>query len=289
MRRLDACVPTAAKGGVRSPGVDLDMYCTRIGYAGPRTPTLETLRALLSLQPATIAFEAIDVLLDRGVDISPAAVDAKLLKAGRGGYCFEQNGLLKRALSALGFEVHGLLARVRWMMPADAAPRPLTHMALKVVLDGVPWLADAGFGGCVPTSPLRMDSGEPQTTQHESFRVLPCADGLLVQARLGSEWASLYELSGNVALDVDYELSNWFTSTHPDSHFRQRLNVARTTPEARYALKDNCLSIRRPDGRVSRRFLDAEQIETALRETFCLTVEPAWRPLIRRAATAPAV
>lgn len=279
----------AMSSGVDSRDVDLDMYCTRIGYAGPRRPTLKTLRALLALQPATIAFEAIDALLDRRIDISPAAVDAKLLKGVRGGYCFEQNGLLKRVLSALGFDVQGLLARVRWMAPPGAAPGPCTHMVLRVVVDGVPWLADAGFGGCVPTSPLRMDTSGPQATQHETFRVIPHGSGLLVQAMLDGEWASLYDFFGNFALDADYEMANWFTSTHPSSHFRQCLSVARTTPEARYMLKDNCLSSRYPDGRVSRRFLDAGQIERTLRDTFHLAVEPSWGPVIERAAAVPAV
>lgn len=272
--------------GVASHDVDLDMYCTRIGYAGPRRPTLKTLRALLALQPASISFEAIDALLDRDIDISPTAVDAKLLRGARGGYCFEQNGLLKRVLEALGFDVQGLLARVHWMASPGAALGPRTHMVLRVVVDGVPWLADAGFGGCVPTAPLRMDTSGPQATQHETFRVIPLGDGLLVQVMLDDEWASLYDFSGSFALDADYEMANWFTSTHPSSHFRQRLSVARTTPEARYALKDNCLTIRYPDGRVLRRFLDAGQLERELRETFHLAVEPSWGPVIERAAAA---
>ena len=106
--------------------IDLDAYFARIGYDGPRTPTLETLRALHLLHPAAIAFEAIDVLLDRGIDLDPAAVDAKLITAGRGGYCYEQNGLFKRVLTALGFEVEGLIARVQWGAPAETPPRPRT-------------------------------------------------------------------------------------------------------------------------------------------------------------------
>ena len=85
---------------LQTPAVDLAAYCTRIGYAGPLEPTLETLCALQELHPAAIAFEAIDVLTGRGVDISPKSVDAKLIVAGRGGYCYEQNGLFKRALQA---------------------------------------------------------------------------------------------------------------------------------------------------------------------------------------------
>ena len=155
------------------PPVDLDAYCERIGYRGPRTPTLGTLRALQAAHVAAIPFEAVDVLLGRDVDISPAAVDAKLIGKRRGGYCYEQNGLFKRVLRAVGFRVEGLLARVRWQSPEDAPPTPRTHMALRVEADGAPWLADVGFGAAVPTAPLRMDTAEPQPTPQEPFRLLP--------------------------------------------------------------------------------------------------------------------
>src|SRR5690606_5219644 len=122
-----------------SPAVDLRAYCARIGYSEPLTPTLETLAALQELHPAAIPFEAIDVLLDRGVDLAPAAVDAKLLGARRGGYCYEHTGRFKRVLEAIGFEVEGLIARVNWMAPRDAPLRPPSHMTLRVTIDGEAW------------------------------------------------------------------------------------------------------------------------------------------------------
>ena len=50
--------------------IDLAAYCARIGYSGPRSPTIETLRALHALHPAAIPFENIDVLLGRPIDLS---------------------------------------------------------------------------------------------------------------------------------------------------------------------------------------------------------------------------
>jgi N-hydroxyarylamine O-acetyltransferase len=228
------------------PEVDLDAYCARIGYQGPRAPTIETLRALHEFHPDAIVFENIDVLLNRGIDIAPAAVDAKLIAGGRGGYCYEHNSLFKRVLAALGFQVEGLVARVRWMAPPEAPPRPRTHMALRVTINGEPWLADVGFGNLVPTSPLRFNCTQPQATQHEAFRLRPLGKEVLLEARLGEDWSPVYELSREAQLDVDYTLPNWFTSTHPSSHFRHNLMVARTTPRARYSLLNNRLTVRTP-------------------------------------------
>jgi N-hydroxyarylamine O-acetyltransferase len=264
--------------------VDLQAYCERIGHAGPLAPTLETLRTLQVLHPAAIPFEAIDVLLDRGVDIAPEAVDAKLIDRRRGGYCYEQNGLFKRVLRAIGFEVEGLIARVNWNAPADAPPRPPTHMALRVTIEGVPWLADVGFGSCVPTAPLRLDSAEPQATPHERFRLSPIGREWQLDAELAGRWAPVYRLLPTPQLDADYELANWYTATHPQSHFRHRLIVTRTTPEARHALLGARLTVRGAGGAAERRLLDADGIERELAERFLLPVEPAWRPAIERAA-----
>lgn len=265
--------------------VDLDAYCARVGYDGPRAPTLETLGALVECHAAAIPFEAIDVLLGRGVDLAPAAVDAKLIGRRRGGYCFEQNGLFKRVLSTLGFAVEGLVARVRWMLPPDAPPRPRTHMALRVTLADTPWLADVGFGGHTPTSPLRLDIREPQQTRHGPFRLAPAGDGFLLEAHLDGAWAPVYALSTEPQLDVDYEAPNWLTSTHPHSPFRNGLLVARTTPEARFTLLDNRLTVRGADGSVERRFLTAEQVAQCLSGTFGLPVEDDWLPQVQAAVS----
>lgn len=269
--------------------VDLDAYCARVGYEGPRTATIETLRALHELHPAAIAFEAIDALLDRRISLAPAAVDHKLIAAGRGGYCYEHNSLFKRVLMALGFAVDGLAARVCWGLPTDAPPRPRTHMALRVTIDNQPWLADVGFGGTGPTAPLRLDQTDAQATRHQTYRLRPLCNERVLEAWLGDNWAPLYELSREPQLDVDYEVPNWYTSTHPDSGFRQQLMVACTTLEARYSLDRNRLTIRRPDGTVTHQLLSADEIEHHLAATFGLPVAPEWRPIIERAAASDSV
>lgn len=263
--------------------VDLEAYLARIGYDGPRAATLDTLTALQALHPAAITFEAIDVLLDRGVDLTPAAIDAKLIGAGRGGYCFEQNNLFRRALLALGFEVESLIARVLWMAGPDTPPRPRSHMALCVSIDGTSWLADVGFGSCVLTAPLLFDSAGPQVTTHDTFRLRSVERELRLELRLGDAWQAVYQLSREPQAMIDYEPANWFTSTHPTSYFRRDLVVARTTPQARYTLANNRLSVRRPDGSTERRSLTADELERVLADVFALPVEAAWRPVLERA------
>lgn len=261
-------------------------YLARIGYAGPVAPTLATLAALQAAHQAAIPFEAMDALTGEGVDIDPRAIEAKLIDRRRGGYCFEQNGLFLRVLRAIGFAAEGLLGRVRWMLPDDAPPTGRTHMVVRVTVDGRAWLADVGFGATVPPQPLALDGAMPQPTRHESYRVRPLDAGYRVEAEIAGAWKTLYDLEAAPAPAIDYAIGNWYTSTHPDSHFRHQLVAARTTDGARHGLRDNRLTIRRTGGAIEQHYLSADEIEAALADIFLLTPEPGWRRAIERAATA---
>lgn len=205
---------------------DLDAWLRRIGYAAAREPTLPVLRAIVAAHTATIPFENIDVLLGRTPKLDLRSLQRKMVQAGRGGYCFEQNALLLGGLTALGFAATGLLARVIRGMPADASG-PATHMTLRVDLAEGPYLADVGFGNLTPTAPLAMRPIEDQGTPHETMRLWPVGDEFTLQARLGDDWQNIYRLSPHPRLAVDYEVANWFTATHPASPFVSNLIVAR--------------------------------------------------------------
>ncbi|MBV8635294.1 MAG: arylamine N-acetyltransferase [Burkholderiaceae bacterium] len=264
----------------------LDAYCARIGYTGPRAPTLDTLRALQQLHPAAIPFEAIDVLLDRPVLLASEVVDDKLIRARRGGYCFEQNSLFQRVLCALGFQIEPLIAQVQWMAGPDALQRPRTHMVLRVTVDGQRWLCDVGFGGCVLTAPIRFDLQTPQPTPHERYRLTPMGNEHLLELQWAEseDWLPVYLISPAPCRSGDYVMANYYSSTYPESRFRRDLIVARTTPATRHALLNNRLTIRHVDGGSERRFLSADELELALAEVFRLPVAPDWRPLIERIA-----
>lgn len=266
------------------PQMELGAYLDRIRYAGPLEPTIDTLRALQERHLASIPFEAIDVLLGRGVDISPDAVDAKLIGARRGGYCYEQNGLFRRVLRTLGFEVEPVVAAVRWMAQPGSVPPPRTHMALRVTIEGVGWLVDVGFGSSVPPAPLRLDTRDPQWTPHGRHRIIPLGAGQLVLAEVAGRWLPLYDFGHEPLLDDHYELFNWYTSAHDQSHFRHQLIVARTTPQARYSLLDGRFSVRFADGRLERRYLDADGLRQVLEERFLLRPEGSWEQALEEAA-----
>jgi N-hydroxyarylamine O-acetyltransferase len=250
--------------------IDLDAYFKRVGYSGPRQPTLETLRALHLLQPQAIAFENLDPLLKRPVLLDPESLEQKMVHSGRGGYCYEQNLLFGNVLRALGFQVSEHAARVLWAVPAGVNT-PRSHMLLLVDLDGERYVVDVGFGGNVLTAPLLLESGDEQATPHEPFQVLKDGDRYLVQFRMRGELVQLYRFDLSEQLQPDHEAGNWFVSTHPDSIFVNGLLAARADPDKRYALGNNELSVHRLNGESEKRTLrTVAELRDALTDLFKL-------------------
>jgi arylamine N-acetyltransferase len=160
-------------------GVDVAAYFGRIGYRGPTEPTLATLQALVAAHNQSIPFENLDPLLGIPVaDLTAPALMDKLVLRGRGGYCYEHNGLMGYVLEELGFRVERLAGRVVWMNTSGALPAQ-THQVLSVTapaLDG-PYLVDVGFGGQTLTSPIRLAVGPVQQTRHEPYRIREHGEG----------------------------------------------------------------------------------------------------------------
>lgn len=255
-----------APGDAPAPALDLGGYRARIAFAGPATPTLETLAALHERHAGAIPFENLDVRLGRPILLDLASVQRKLVAARRGGYCFEQNALFAAVLGALGYVVETLEARVLPASPGVATPR--THMLLRVLLGGRAWLADVGFGGDGPLRPVPLD-GEAVEQPGGAYRV-ETSDGrsVLRLFRKGA-WSGLYAFGPEPALPIDYAVANHYTSTHPSSSFVRTPTVQLSRPDARHTLRGRTYAIRRGDAEEVRE-LGLDEIVRLLPERFGL-------------------
>jgi N-hydroxyarylamine O-acetyltransferase len=197
-------------------------------------------------------------------------------------------------LEALGFQVTVLSARARYQLPPGVR-RPRTHVLLRIELDGESYLVDGGFGALSPTAALRLAPNVQQQTPHEPRRIVPegdwqglslrAPDAVLVhQAYFADAWHDLFELTLEPMPLPDREMGNWFTSTSPTSHFRDKLMAARATANGRVTLQDRELTQRDRSGAATSRLLStrAELLE-ALAEHFQLRLPadtrfacPAW-------------
>ena len=242
--------------------LDLDAYLDRIGLGDVEPPCLELLQAVVRGHVMAIPFENLDIVLGRPVPLDIDAIQAKLVKSRRGGYCFEQNTLLRVALEALGFQVSSRMARVvRGSAPGTVTPR--THMFLHVALPEGAYLADVGFGNLTPTAPLRLEDNAAQPTGHEPFRIARDARELCVQTYMDEAWTPLYRFLDDATFPVDHEVANWFTSTRPGGKFTANGIAALPGPGCRKTLLNGSVTIRHANGD-PHRFSSADS--TALRD-----------------------
>jgi N-hydroxyarylamine O-acetyltransferase len=202
------------------------------------------------------------------VALDVESLQAKMVAGHRGGWCFEHNTLFRHALEAMGFSVMGLGARVIWNTPPGSPVGPRSHMLLLVDVGGRPYLTDVGFGGNVLTSPLRLEPDVVQSTPHESHRLTPLENGFVLEASLRGAWTQLYRFTLEPQFSSDYEVSNWYLCHHSSSFFLHMLIAARAKPEARYALRDNLLSLHRDSRTEKRQLSTAGALRSCLEDDF---------------------
>jgi N-hydroxyarylamine O-acetyltransferase len=268
---------------------DLDAYLHRVGYDGPRVATLDALRDLHARHTQSITFENLNPLMGWPVSVDVDAVQEKIVRGGRGGWCFEQNLLFGQALRAFGFTVTDLAARVLWGGDDEAITRR-SHMVLRVMVDGEPFIADVGFGGQTLTGPVRLQLDIAQATPHEDFRLVRAGDDYKLQALVRGVWRSLYRFDLQPQFAVDYDVASYFLSTHPSSQFRTMLRVARSLPGLRHGLQNNQLATHHLNGSTEKRtFSSVAEIRAVLTDLFGLTLPPAsdLDPAIARACNFP--
>jgi amide synthase len=190
---------------------DVSRYLDRLGLTGPATPDLATLRAVHKQHLRRIPFDnSLNADAERGfevlgdVRIDDDAVFDQIVAGGRGGVCYELNGLLRRLLTDIGFDVRILGAAVI-QVNGQFGP-DLEHIFNCVHLDGEIWLADVGLAGPSFLEPLRITE-EIQTQYGVDYRLVPDGDYHTLQRRSqGADWSSVYRFKLQ-----DRDLAEWLT------------------------------------------------------------------------------
>jgi N-hydroxyarylamine O-acetyltransferase len=244
--------------------LDLAAYLRRIGLAQAPPFGLAGVTTLVQAHLRNIHFENLDVLLGRPVRLDLDSLQDKLVRQGRGGYCFEQVTLFAAALDALGYAPLRHAARVVRHLPRELAPR--THMFLSVALEGGRYVLDPGLGGPAPSVPVPLlEVPEAGAGEHAMRRD---GSGWKLVQRTGEVTADLWvsEFEGTQA--VDFEVANHYTSTHPASLFRNRLLLRALTPAGRVTVLDR--ELRRQQGGTVHveELADREALYTLLRAEF---------------------
>jgi N-hydroxyarylamine O-acetyltransferase len=230
-------------------------------------PTAETLDGVMRAHAATIPFENIDVQLGRPTSRALPDIFAKLVLRRRGGWCYEQNGLLGWALGEMGFAVTPLAGGVMRAAAGDAMLG--NHLALRVMLDR-PWLVDAGFGGSL-AAPIALAEG---THRHAPYD--------LSLARLDDGYWRYEEWMDDKPFSFDFletpadqtllDAQHARLQVDPVSPFVLNLVAQRRLGDRHLSLRGRVLTELGPEGRTERLLADADALVETLATRFALDV-----------------
>ena len=230
----------------------ISAYLEFVSFHRPETPAgadLDYLRALQARQLARVPFENLSLHYSahHGVTLDAAALFAKIVERGRGGYCMETNAFFARMLAGLGYDVYTAGARVSRSLgegdggaaAAAAAERfgGWSHMVSLVRVSGTLHLVDVGFGAGGSLRPMPLVDGAesaglgPQVlrvrhrrlAQHRDASqrawVLESRADATTSARPPGVWTPLYAFTTDEFFPADYAVMNRSTSAARDVWF----------------------------------------------------------------------
>lgn len=258
--------------------LDLESYCQRIGYDGPREPTLATLRALMRAHASTIPFENIDVLLGRELLLDVASLHDKMVTRHRGGHCYEHNTLFAAVLERLGFPLTAVGARIMHS-PDPEKLRAINHSALLVSIGQRRYVVDVGMG-MGPEEPVELSDGEVITAESGWIYGVEQLNEHQWALRYwdGRQWVYMNQFALTPVYRVDYHDGNFVTQYRPYSPFRKSFVVGMSHEGQHCDLTGLTFSRTNPDGTKDSRTVTPKDIPDLLVEVFGIALTEDEKP-----------
>jgi N-hydroxyarylamine O-acetyltransferase len=143
-------------------------------------------------------------------------------------------------------------------------------MLLQVEAEGNTWIADVGFGTAGLLMPMPLQVNQVVSQFGWSYRLLRGGDLWILQAMDKGQWLDLYAFTLEPQVSIDYEVANYYVSTHPESRFTQTLVAQFPTVNAWYWLRNYEFTVKRPEGETTRTLAGDEELLEVLSQSFGL-------------------
>lgn len=251
--------------------MDKNAYLKRIGYTGPIEPTIKALKELHRAHLFSVPFENLDIFLGRSIELNIQSFHDKVVRKKRGGYCYELNGLFGWLLTAFGFNVTMLSAKV---IDNGTFGPEFDHMVLLVEAEKHV-IADVGFGDSFIT-PIGFD-GNTSLQQGYFYRLEKSGSQWVLQRQdsAKSDWAALYIFS-LISRDIkDFSDMNIYHQTSDHSHFTHKPLCTKATKDGRITLSDNRLIMTCRDKREEMPVTGKSEYISMLKKYFGIDLEEA--------------
>ncbi len=253
--------------------MNLKAYLDRIRYRDITVPDFATLDGVMRAHIASVPFENLDVQLCRPLGISLEAAFDKIVNRWRGGWCYEQNGLLGWALTQVGFDVQRIHAGVRRAEMGDAMLG--NHLALIVALDGQRWLVDVGFGGS-QAAPIPLVAGDYAHPPY-TITLARTDDGYwrFLERTAKSDGSFGFDFRDEPADEALLATQCILQQSSPESNFTLNLIAQRRIGDRHLALRGRTLTETTTQGQSRQLLNDANALVAVLHDTMGLDLPEA--------------
>jgi N-hydroxyarylamine O-acetyltransferase len=183
----------------------------------------------------SVPFENLDITLGRPIVLSLPSIYAKIVERGRGGFCYELNGLFAWLLRSVGFTLDLLSARV---FNGTAFGPEFDHILL-LVRGEETVIADVGFGDSF-VEPLHLGT-EEQAQDGSVYRLVQNENWVLQKKDSASGWQPQYSFSLEPRVLADFEAMCEHQQSSPKSVFTKKSVCSLATSTGRVTLSNGRL------------------------------------------------
>ncbi|MDO4364677.1 MAG: arylamine N-acetyltransferase [Clostridia bacterium] len=200
-------------------------YLQRIEYEQPVSADEETLSALQWHHLTHIPYENIDLLAGNPLSLKSDDLYNKIILNGRGGYCFELQGLFKELLEYFSFNVTQYAARFLDEGPDIQMRR---HRILTVNLKGCEYLVDVGVRSESPRKALKIIYNEVQSDgiSEYKFENDKFFGTVLLQKERNKNWKQIYGFTHEIQTDIDYIMPSFYCEKNEESTFNKYMKIS---------------------------------------------------------------
>lgn len=224
--------------------MELQKYFERLklDFTDNIEPTFELLLILQKAHLLNIPFENLDIYRNKRIYIENAY--DKIIIRGRGGFCYELNGLFYELLKKIGFSVKLISARG---FNSDKGFGPeFDHMAIIATLNKTNFLVDVGFGEFA-LYPLIIELNKLQSDPRGKFIIEEYENNYLIVRKENSSKSAF--TPEYIFTETQRELSDFtemcnYQQFDSNSHFTKKKLCTLATLNGRITITGNILKIK---------------------------------------------
>lgn len=250
--------------------VNADAYLSRLGLE--RRDVSVDVAGLKLLQREHlfhVPFENLDIAGQRPIVLDTDRFYRKIIDEGRGGFCYELNGLFNALLRELGFQSRLVSARV-FSGEGGFGPE-FDHAAIIVTIGEAGYLADVGFGDFT-AEPLRF---VPDIEQHDREGVFVLKQGddgyFEVAKKTGGVLTPEYKFTPQERDLAEFAAMCDFHQYSSDSHFKKGKVCSLLTSNGRKTLTDKRFVVTSGGGKTETVVDSSDEFDETLMREFGIT------------------